>query len=81
MGRTQSTLPMPRLSIPELTDPERADLSVLPRQELEDLAWLFRELRARWPIAWVRTLRPVRLGRVAASAVSGGQLGGDAGER
>ena len=35
---------MPRLSIPELTQYERADLSVLPRKELEDLAWLFREV-------------------------------------
>ena len=35
---------MPRLSIPELTEFERADLSDLPRQELEDLARRFREL-------------------------------------
>jgi transposase len=35
---------MPRLSIPELTQYERADLSDLPRKELEDLAWRFREL-------------------------------------
>ena len=35
---------MPRLRIPELTEFERADLSGLPRQELEDLAWRFREL-------------------------------------
>jgi hypothetical protein len=35
---------MPRLSIPELTQYERADLSVLPRKELEDLAWRFREI-------------------------------------
>ena len=35
---------MPRLSIPELSQYERADLSVLPRKELEDLAWLFREV-------------------------------------
>src|ERR1035437_4518952 len=35
---------MPRLSIPELSQYERADLSVLARQELEDLAWRFREV-------------------------------------
>jgi transposase len=35
---------MPRLRIPEFTEFERADLSGLPRQELEDLAWRFREL-------------------------------------
>jgi len=35
---------MPRLSIPELTQYDRADLSDLPRKELEDLAWRFREL-------------------------------------
>src|SRR4051794_41615520 len=35
---------MPRLRIPESTEFERADLSGLPRQELEDLAWRFREL-------------------------------------
>jgi transposase len=35
---------VPRLSIPELTQYERADISVLPRKELEDLAWRFREL-------------------------------------
>src|SRR4051812_50208028 len=35
---------MPRLRIPELTEFERADLSGLPRQELEDLAWRFPEL-------------------------------------
>ena len=35
---------MPRLSIPQLSQYERADLSVLPRKELEDLAWLFREV-------------------------------------
>ena len=35
---------MPRLRVPELTEFERADLSGLPRQELEDLAWRFREL-------------------------------------
>src|SRR3954465_10190759 len=35
---------MPRLRIPELTEFERAALSGLPRQELEDLAWRFREL-------------------------------------
>jgi hypothetical protein len=33
-----------RLRIPELTRYERADLSDLPRVELEDLAWRFREL-------------------------------------
>ena len=35
---------MSRLSIPELTQHERADLAVLLRKELEDLAWRFREL-------------------------------------
>jgi hypothetical protein len=35
---------MPRLSIPELTQYERADLADLSRKELEDLAWRFREL-------------------------------------
>ncbi len=35
---------MPRLSIPELNQYDRADLSVLPRAELEDVAWRFREL-------------------------------------
>lgn len=35
---------MARLSIPELSQYERADLSDLPRAELEDLAWRFREL-------------------------------------
>jgi hypothetical protein len=35
---------MPRTNIPDLTDPDRASLSALPRQELEDLAWQFREL-------------------------------------
>jgi transposase len=35
---------MARLSIPELTQYDRADLAALPRGELEDLAWRFREL-------------------------------------
>src|SRR3954467_15939352 len=35
---------MARLSIPELSQYERANLSDLPRAELEDLAWRFREL-------------------------------------
>jgi hypothetical protein len=35
---------MARLRILELTQYERADLSGLPRHELEDLAWRFREL-------------------------------------
>jgi hypothetical protein len=35
---------MARLSIPELSQYERADLSDLPWAELEDLAWRFREL-------------------------------------
>jgi hypothetical protein len=35
---------MPSLRIADLTEPERAHLSALSRQELEELAWHFREL-------------------------------------
>jgi hypothetical protein len=35
---------MPHSSIPDLTDPERSQLSALSRQELEELAWQFHEL-------------------------------------
>ncbi len=38
---------MPRLSIPELTQYQRADLAALPRDELEDVAWGFHELARR----------------------------------
>src|SRR3954454_21059714 len=51
---------MPRLRIPEFTEFERADLSGLPRQELEDLAWRFRELARTLANRWARTRRPVR---------------------